>query len=82
MSKPTGFLEFERELPKKRDPKERIKDYNEVDAALDEKIAIKQATRCMDCALHFATRVAHWEISFQNLTMPFIKAIGSSRTRF
>jgi glutamate synthase (NADPH) small chain len=53
MSKPTGFLEFERELPKKRDPKERIKDYNEVDAALDEKIAIKQATRCMDCGTPF-----------------------------
>jgi len=31
MGKPTGFLEFERELPKKRDPKERINDYNEVD---------------------------------------------------
>src|SRR4029079_9999020 len=53
MSKPTGFLEFERELPKKRDPKERIKDYLEVDAALDEKITYNQATRCMDCGTPF-----------------------------
>lgn len=53
MSKPTGFLEFERELPKKRDPKERINDYNEVDAALDEKIVVKQASRCMDCGVPF-----------------------------
>jgi glutamate synthase (NADPH/NADH) small chain len=53
MSKPTGFLEFERELPKKRDPRERIKDYREVDAVLDEKITYNQATRCMDCGTPF-----------------------------
>lgn len=53
MARPTGFLEFGRELPKKRDPKERIKDYQEVDAALDEKITIHQATRCMDCGTPF-----------------------------
>ena len=35
MGKPTGFLEFERELPKKRYPQERINDYNEVDGAID-----------------------------------------------
>ena len=53
MAKPTGFLEFDRELPKKRDPKERINDYKEVDAALDENITLHQATRCMDCGTPF-----------------------------
>jgi len=53
MSKPTGFLEFERELPKKRDVKERIKDYKEVDAPMNEPIAVKQASRCMDCGTPF-----------------------------
>jgi glutamate synthase (NADPH) small chain len=53
MAKPTGFLEFQRELPKKRDPRERIKDYEEVDDALDEQIASNQATRCMDCGTPF-----------------------------
>ncbi len=53
MGKPTGFLEFERELPKKRDPKERINDYNEVDAAIDTNIGVKQASRCMDCGTPF-----------------------------
>src|ERR1700690_646281 len=53
MAKPTGFLEFERELPRKRDPKERIKDYKEVDAVLDQKITLVQATRCMDCGTPF-----------------------------
>jgi glutamate synthase (NADPH/NADH) small chain len=53
MGKPTGFLEFDRELPKKRDAKERINDYNEVDAAIDTKIGVKQASRCMDCGTPF-----------------------------
>ncbi len=53
MSKPTGFLEHERELPKKRDPKKRISDYNEVDPLIDEVITIKQAARCMDCGIPF-----------------------------
>ena len=29
MGKPTGFLEFDRELPNKRPPQERVKDYKE-----------------------------------------------------
>jgi len=53
MGKPTGFLEQDRELPKKRDPKKRISDYNEVDPVIDEAITIKQASRCMDCGIPF-----------------------------
>ncbi|MBS1506959.1 MAG: glutamate synthase subunit beta [Bacteroidetes bacterium] len=53
MGKPTGFLEFDRELPKKREVKDRIKDYNEVDAPMSEPIALKQASRCMDCGTPF-----------------------------
>src|SRR3954464_4375019 len=53
MGKPTGFLEFDRDLPKKRDIKERIKDYNEVDGPISEPIAFKQASRCMDCGAPF-----------------------------
>ncbi len=53
MGKPTGFLEQDRELPKKRDPKKRISDYNEVDSVIDESITMKQAARCMDCGIPF-----------------------------
>ena len=53
MGKPTGFLEQDRELPKKRDPKKRISDYNEVDPVIDEPIAQKQSARCMDCGIPF-----------------------------
>ena len=30
MGKPTGFLEFDRELPGKRDPKSRLNDFKEL----------------------------------------------------
>jgi glutamate synthase (NADPH) small chain len=53
MGKPTGFLEENRELPKKRDVNLRVKDYNEVDGKHDEKITHKQASRCMDCGTPF-----------------------------
>ena len=53
MGKITGFLEFDRELPKSRDPKERIKDYKELYLDFDEEKTINQAARCMDCGIPF-----------------------------
>lgn len=53
MGKPTGFLEFNRELPKKRDPKERIKDYKELYTEFGEEKVKTQAARCMNCGVPF-----------------------------
>jgi glutamate synthase (NADPH/NADH) small chain len=53
MGKPTGFLEFDRELPKTRDPKERIQDYKELYLEFDDEKTQKQAARCMDCGIPF-----------------------------
>lgn len=53
MGKITGFLEFDRELPKKKDPQERIKDYREIYLPFDEQKTVKQAARCMDCGIPF-----------------------------
>ncbi|GAA4467770.1 glutamate synthase subunit beta [Nibrella saemangeumensis] len=53
MGKPTGFLEFTRELPKKRDPQERIHDYKEIETPFTEADSQKQAARCMDCGTPF-----------------------------
>lgn len=53
MAKPTGFLEFDRELPKKRDPKDRVNDYKEVESGHDLKTTHTQAARCMDCGIPF-----------------------------
>ncbi|MBT3605368.1 MAG: glutamate synthase subunit beta [Candidatus Latescibacteria bacterium] len=53
MGKPTGFMEYQRELPADRAPKERIKDWNEFhDHHSEEKIR-EQGARCMDCGVPF-----------------------------
>ena len=53
MGKPTGFLEYERIDFKKRNPEERLKDYNEIIKKLDENTLKNQAARCMDCGIPF-----------------------------
>lgn len=53
MGKPTGFLEFDRELPKKRQVEERLHDYKEIEALPTDKNSKEQASRCMDCGIPF-----------------------------
>ena len=53
MGKPTGFLEFTRELPGKKPVQERLNNYNEfVERYSDEKLN-QQASRCMNCGVPF-----------------------------
>jgi glutamate synthase (NADPH/NADH) small chain len=53
MGKPTGFLEFDRELPGKRDPKTRINDFKELYIDFEDEKTNQQAARCMDCGIPF-----------------------------
>ena len=53
MGKPTGFIEFTRELPKYKDPKERIHEYREFYLEFAEEKTKSQAARCMDCGVPF-----------------------------
>lgn len=53
MGKPTGFLEFTRELPTKRNVRERLDDYNEFVDRLPEQKLNQQAARCMNCGVPF-----------------------------
>lgn len=53
MGKPTGFLEFTRELPPKRDVAARVHDYKEIEQPFAEADSQKQAARCMDCGTPF-----------------------------
>ncbi len=53
MGKPTGFLEFTRELPPKRPVQERVFDYNEFVLRYEDEKLNKQAARCMDCGVPF-----------------------------
>jgi glutamate synthase (NADPH/NADH) small chain len=53
MGKPTGFQEFNRELPTKTPVAERVKNYNEfVHSYSDEKLN-QQSARCMNCGIPF-----------------------------
>ncbi len=53
MGQVDGFMKFDREMPKTRDPKERIKDFKEVYKPLDKEKVKQQASRCMDCGVPF-----------------------------
>ena len=53
MGKPTGFIEYLRELPVDRTPVERVRDWNEFHHHMDEKRLRQQGARCMDCGVPF-----------------------------
>lgn len=48
-----GFMKFNREMPKSRDPQERIKDYKEIYQPFEKEKIKQQAGRCMDCGVPF-----------------------------
>jgi len=53
MGKPTGFIEYLRELPVDRAPLERVGDWKEFHHHMEEKKLRTQGARCMDCGVPF-----------------------------
>jgi glutamate synthase (NADPH/NADH) small chain len=53
MGKPTGFIEYLRELPVDRAALERIRDWKEFHHHMEEDKLRKQGARCMDCGVPF-----------------------------
>jgi glutamate synthase (NADPH/NADH) small chain len=53
MGKPTGFIEYLRELPVDRTPTERVRDWSEFHHHMEEKHLRQQGARCMDCGVPF-----------------------------
>ncbi|MFQ5328371.1 MAG: glutamate synthase subunit beta [Thermodesulfobacteriota bacterium] len=53
MGKPTGFLEYDRELPADRQPAERVKEWGEFHLPMDDEKLRNQGARCMDCGTPF-----------------------------
>jgi len=53
MGKPTGFVEFQRELPPDRDALTRIGDWKEIHHHHSDEKLRKQGARCMDCGVPF-----------------------------
>lgn len=53
MTKVTGFLDYERELPARRSVDERVQDYRDVYLPFPIESVQTQAARCMDCGVPF-----------------------------
>src|ERR1700733_614040 len=53
MGKPTGFLEYPRELPLAQAPAERVHHWHEFHEHADETMLRHQGARCMDCGVPF-----------------------------
>jgi glutamate synthase (NADPH/NADH) small chain len=53
MGKPTGFIEYVRELPPETSPLERIKNWDEFHLPMAEEKLRTQGARCMDCGTPF-----------------------------
>ena len=53
MGKPTGFIDYLRELPLDRPALKRIQDWNEFHLHMEEGKLREQAARCMDCGVPF-----------------------------
>jgi glutamate synthase (NADPH/NADH) small chain len=53
MGKPTGFIEYLRELPVDRAPLARVGDWKEFHPHMEEKRLRQQGARCMDCGVPF-----------------------------
>src|ERR1700733_4534804 len=53
MGKPTGFIEYLREIPADRTPLERARDWQEFHLHMPEDGLRKQGARCMDCGVPF-----------------------------
>ena len=53
MGKPTGFMEYGREVSKAVMPEERIKNFNEFHEHLPQEKQMQQGARCMECGVPF-----------------------------
>src|SRR5712692_2219186 len=53
MGKPTGFIEYLRELPGHRPPRERVRDWEEFHLPMAVENLEQQGARCMDCGVPF-----------------------------
>ena len=67
MGKPTGFMEFARELPPRRSIDDRTRDWKEIYAEFPAQKAQTQTARCMDCGIPFCHNgcpvnnvIPHW----------------------
>ena len=59
MGKPTGFMEYKREVSVAEDPKKRIQHFNEFHEHLPKEKQRLQGARCMECGVPFIFAVKY-----------------------
>jgi glutamate synthase (NADPH/NADH) small chain len=75
MGKPTGFKEYDRELPSKIAPEERVKNYKEFVHEYPAEKLNEQAARCMNCGIPFC----HSGCPLGNVIPEFNEAVYQGR---
>lgn len=86
MGKPTGFLEYKREVPERRPVEERIRDWNDVYKYFPEARVQIQAARCMDCGIPFCHTgcpinniIPHWnDLVYRNRWRDALRVLFST----
>ena len=77
MGKTSGFLEYQREVPERRAPGERVNDWFEIYNPFPEEKIRLQGARCMDCGIPFC----HTGCPVQNIIPDWNDLVWSGRWR-
>ena len=86
MGKPTGFMEYRREVPQRRPALERLEDWRDVYNAFAEEKVQTQGARCMDCGIPFCQSgcpvnnvIPHWnDLVYKNRWEEAIRILHST----
>jgi glutamate synthase (NADPH/NADH) small chain len=86
MGKPTGFMEYQREVPQRRPVVERLEDWHDVYTAFPEEKIKTQGARCMDCGIPFCQSgcpvnnvIPHWnDLIYKNRWEEAIRILHST----
>jgi len=82
MGKPTGFLEYDREVPQYKSPAERIKDYAEFYLEFSSKKPKHKLLDVWNAVYHFVIMVVLWEILYLTLMMLCTTKTGNKHTKY
>jgi glutamate synthase (NADPH/NADH) small chain len=86
MGKPTGFMEFQREVPARRPIEERVQDWRDVYIEFPEQKVQVQGSRCMDCGIPFCHNgcplhnvIPHWnDLAFRGRWKEALRILHST----
>ncbi len=86
MGKPTGFMEYQREVPARRNVAERVNDWRDVYVEFPTQKVQTQGARCMDCGIPFCHNgcplnnvIPHWnDLVYRNRWKEAIRVLHAT----